>query len=303
MAPKKLLLIFNPHSGKGEFRAKLFEVVDRFTKAGFEVTVHPTQAKKDAYNTILARGADFGYLCSSGGDGTVSESLNALMKLGKRPVFGYIPSGTTNDFASTLGIPRDTLLAADVITSGILSDIDAGCFGGAYFAYIAAFGLFTDVTYATRQDIKNIFGHAAYMIEGAMRLGSIISYNCEMDVDGEKISGDFIFGMASNTLSVGGFKMPSEAAIQLDDGLFEVLLVKTPKNLSDLQEIASSLLNQGTGSDALIFRQARKLRVVSSKPLDWTLDGEFGGATTDVTIENKRQAFEIMIPRAKITIV
>ncbi|MCL2033707.1 MAG: diacylglycerol kinase family lipid kinase [Oscillospiraceae bacterium] len=303
MAAKKLLLIYNPHSGKGEFPARLSDVADRFTKAGLEVTVRPTQGKKDAYNTIISRAKDFDCVCCSGGDGMVSEAVGAIMNLKKRPVFGYIPSGTTNDFASTFNIPRDAIMAADVITFGVPRDIDAGYFGGTCFAYVAAFGLFTDVTYATNQDFKNIFGHAAYMIEGAMRLGSIISHKCEIDIDGEAIAGDFIFGMASNTLSVGGFKMPSETNIQLDDGLFEVMLVKRPRRLADLHKIALSLLTQGVESNALILRQAKKMRVVSRKPLDWTLDGEFGGTTTDITIENKKQAFEIMVPLPEITIV
>lgn len=302
MKPKKLLLIFNPKAGKAEFASMLFEVVDRFTKAGFEVTAYPTQAEKDAYNMVLRRAGGFELICCSGGDGTLNEVIGALMKLEKKPPLGYIPSGTTNDFATSMKIPKNILEATAAVVAGNAYPIDVGCFGGDYFAYVAAFGLFTDVTYDTPQTSKNILGHAAYVLEGVKRLGSIQNYKCKISLDDETFSGSFIFGMASNSTSIGGFKMPMENTVSLDDGLFETVLVKRPKNFVDLQNIAASMMNGEIYTESLIVRKASRLRVESNTPIDWTLDGEFGGSTTDVVIENKRRAIEIMIPKPEITV-
>lgn len=302
MDTKKLLLIYNPLSGKAEFAPLLGEVVDRFVKAGYEVTVHPTQCRHDAYDMILRRAVDFDCLCCSGGDGTLGEAIDAMMMLKKKPLFGYIPSGTTNDFASSLKIPKNALDAADAIVSGIAYPIDVGRFGDDYFAYVAAFGALTAVTYDTPQNTKNMLGHAAYLLEGVKRLGSIESYECKINIDGETLSGGFIFGMVSNSTSVGGVKMPMEESVILDDGLFEVVLVRQPKNLIDLQNIIASLLNQEVYTESLIVRKAKSVRVVSKTSIDWTLDGDFGGSTVDVLVENQHKAIEIMISKPEIVI-
>lgn len=300
---KKLLLIFNPRSGKGEFASSLSEVVDRLTKAGFEVTVYPTQAPRDAHDMILRRAGDFDFLCCSGGDGTLSEVIDAIMLLEKRPPLGYIPSGTTNDFASTLKLSKNPVEAADTVVFGNAYPIDIGRFGSDYFAYVAAFGLFTQVTYDTPQDAKNMLGHAAYLLEGVKRLRSIQSYECKIDLDGDVFSGNYIFVMISNSASVGGFKMLPESTVCLDDGLFEVVLVKRPRSFADLQKIASSLLNNEIYTESLIVRKAARVRVTSKNPVDWTLDGEFGGTTTDIQIENLKRAIEIMIPKPEIMVI
>ncbi len=302
METKKMLLIFNPSSGKAEFAPQLCEVVNRFTKAGFEVTVHPTQAARDCYDVILRRGEDFDFVCCSGGDGTLNEAIDSMMLLTKKPKFGYIPSGTTNDFATSLKISKNILEAVDTVTQGNTYPIDIGSFGDDYFAYVAAFGLFTAVTYDTPQSAKNVLGHAAYMLEGVKRLGSIQAYDCKINVDGEVFSGNYIFGMVSNSTSVGGFKMAAENSVLLDDGLFEVVLVKRPRSFVDLQNIAASLLNREIYTESLIIRKAKSVRVVSKASIDWTLDGEFGGSTVDVLIENRQKALEIMIPMPTITV-
>lgn len=298
---KKLLLVFNPRSGRAEFAPLLGDIVDRFVKAGFEVTVHPTQASKDAYNTILSRAEDYDVLCCSGGDGTLGEAIHAMMLLDKKPLFGYIPSGTTNDFATSLKISKDMLEAADTVVTGIPYPIDIGKFGGENFAYVAAFGTLTAVTYDTPQETKNILGHAAYLLEGVKRLGAIEAYDCKINIDGERVSGNFIFGMISNATSIGGFKMPLEETVLFDDGLFEVVFVKRPKSFVDLQNIVASLINKDIQTESLIVRKAKTVRVVSKAPIDWTLDGDFGGSTMDVLVANERKALEIMIPKPEIT--
>lgn len=300
MKNKSMLLVFNPLSGKGEFTGALFEVISRFTKAGYEVTVYPTQAGGDAGDMILKRGGDFDCVCCAGGDGTLSEAVTSIIQLAEKPLFGYIPAGTTNDFASSLKIPKDIPAAVDTVINGNAFPIDIGCFGSQYFAYVAAFGLFTGVTYETPQSAKNILGHAAYILEGVKKLRSIQSFECTITIDGKTLSGSFIFGMASNSTSVGGFRVLDENTVMLDDGMFEALFVKRPRSFADLQNVISSLLNDEIYTESLIVRKAEKIRVQSSKPLDWTLDGEFGGRTTDVIIENKRRALEIMVPKPQI---
>lgn len=300
---KKLLLIYNPHSGKAEFVPQLGNVVTRFVKAGYEVTVYPTRRAHDAYDMILRRAEAFDFLCCAGGDGTLDEAISAMMLLKTKPQFGYIPSGTTNDFASSLKIPKTVSAAADAVVAGNPYPIDIGKFGDDYFAYVAAFGALTAVTYDTPQTAKNMLGHAAYLLEGVKRLGSIEAYDCKVNIDGERFSGHFIFGMVSNSTSVGGFKMPLENSVLMDDGLFEVILIKRPRSFADLQNIAASLLGLELKSESLIVRKAKSVRVVSSATLHWTLDGEFGGATTDILIENLQKALEIMIPKPEIVVL
>lgn len=303
MRQKKMLLVFNPRSGKGEFAGSLFDVIDRFTKSGWLVTAYPTQAPRNAYEMILQSGTEYDCVVCSGGDGTVSEAVDALMALPEKPVFGCIPSGTTNDFASSLNLPRDILQAAANIAEGIPFAIDVGKFGGGYFSYVAAFGMFTDVTYDTPQGLKNLLGHAAYILESVKRLGSIQAHECKITADGETFSGHFILALITNSTSVGGFKVPQEDSVLLDDGLFELLLLKKPRRFVDLQNIVASLLNRELYTDSLIVRKASKVRVVSKQPLNWTLDGEFGGSTTDVLIENQSKALEILVPKAEIIMI
>lgn len=300
---KRLLLVFNPQAGKGDFTQSLFEVIDRFTKAGYEVTAYPTQTAGDASNIIMRRASDFDIICCSGGDGTLSEAINAINKLEKKPPLGYIPSGTTNDFATSLRIPKNINEATDAIITGNSFRVDVGLFEGSYFAYVAAFGLFTEVTYGTPQTLKSALGHAAYVLEGVKRLNSIKAYECIIHADNEIVTGNFIFAMVSNSTSIGGFQILPESLISLDDGLFEVLLVKRPGSFVDLQNIIASMVNGQICTNSLIMFKTSKLRVISESPVDWTLDGEYGGSTTDVTITNINHAMEIIVPKPDIELL
>ena len=293
---KKLLLIFNPKSGVQNFPGQLFEVVNKFTEAGFLVTVYPTQAPGDVARIITDYAENYGCLVCSGGDGTVSEALDSLMSMEKRPVFGLIPSGTVNDYASSLGIPKDIPVATDIVTGGTVSALDIGCFGGKYFSYVAAFGGLTDVPYATPQNAKNLFGKLAYLIEGIKRFGSARSSTCKITLDGETLQGDFVLGIVGNAHSIAGIRLPTEMGIQMDDGLFEVILVRAPHSLKDHQEIISSLLIQEPRTDLLTIRKAKKVEFVSAEEVAWTLDGDFGGKYAEVAIENIWRAFHVLTP-------
>jgi len=290
-----MLLIFNPKAGVQKFSASIFEVVNKFTAAGFLVTVYPTQAPRDVSKIVLGLAEKYDYVVCSGGDGTIGEAIDALLSLEKHPCFGIIPSGTVNDFAMSLGIPKDILEAADIIINGAARPIDIGQFGDKHFTYVSAFGLFTDVSYATPQKRKNKLGNIAYFLEGIKRLGAVQSHRCTFTIDDEEISGDFVLGMVANSQSVGGMKLPEDMDVQMDDGVFEVILLKMPKSIMALNKIINSLLNQEFTSDSIIVRKAHRVTVTSNKPIAWTRDGEYGGECCAVTIENNYHAIEILM--------
>ncbi len=298
---KKLLFVYNPRAGKEMLKPRLSDVLDIFVKAGYEVTVHPTQAYRDAYYQIKEyEVGKYDLIAWSGGDGTIDEVATGMMKrreMGKDVVpVGYIPAGTTNDFAKSLHIPRKPLAAADNAVKGVPFPCDIGKFNDSVFVYIAAFGIFTDVSYETDQAVKNVLGHMAYILEGAKRIFNIPSYKIKVEHDGEVIEDEFIFGMVTNSRSVGGFSNMVGKNIVFDDGLFEVTLIKTPKNPIALQEIIAALLIEQVDTKHMYTFKTKKITFDSVEEIPWTLDGEFGGEQDYVEIENVQKAMEIMVP-------
>ena len=298
---KKLLFVYNPRAGKEMLKPRLSDVLDIFVKAGYEVTVHPTQAYRDAYYQIKEyEVGKYDLIACSGGDGTIDEVATGMMKrreMGKDVVpVGYIPAGTTNDFAKSLHIPRKPLAAADNAVKGVPFPCDIGKFNDSVFVYIAAFGIFTDVSYETDQAVKNVLGHMAYILEGAKRIFNIPSYKFKVEHDGEVIEDEFIFGMVTNSRSVGGFSNMVGKNIVFDDGLFEVTLIKTPKNPIALQEIIAALLIEQVDTKHMYTFKTKKITFDSVEEIPWTLDGEFGGEQDYVEIENVQKAMEIMVP-------
>lgn len=295
MSLRKLLFIYNPHAGKGLVRGKLAAILDTFTQAGYLVTAYPTQRKADATHIAAKLGKRFDRVVCSGGDGTLSEVISGLLTLDMPPMLGYIPAGTTNDFAKNLHLPNGMERAAWTAVHGVPRAADMGEFGEQTFVYVAAFGAFTDVAYDTPQNVKNMFGHLAYLLEGMGRLGSLKSYRLSVEHDGGVEEGDFIFGMVSNTVSVGGFRGMPTSKVKLDDGLFEVLLIRMPTTPIELQDIVLSLARQSVvgGGTVTAFHSAR-LKVTGAEPLPWTLDGEYGGAPETVEIENLPRAITLV---------
>ena len=298
---KKLLFVYNPRAGKEMLKPRLSDVLDIFVKAGYEVTVHPTQAYRDAYYQIKEyEVGKYDLIACSGGDGTIDEVATGMMKrreMGKDVVpVGYIPAGTTNDFAKSLHIPRKPLAAADNAVKGVPFPCDIGKFNDSVFVYIAAFGIFTDVSYETDQAVKNVLGHMAYILEGAKRIFNIPSYKIKVEHDGDVIEDEFIFGMVTNSRSVGGFSNMVGKNIVFDDGLFEVTLIKTPKNPIALQEIIAALLIEQVDTKHMYTFKTKKITFDSVEEIPWTLDGEFGGEQDYVEIENAQKAMEIMVP-------
>lgn len=293
---KRLLFVYNPKAGKGTVVKHLHEIVDIFVKAKYLVTVYPTQKRGDACKLMQSKEAErYHLIVCSGGDGTLREVVDGLLRSEKDVPLGYIPTGSTNDFARSLGLSEDILKAAKNIARGEVFSCDSGKFNGKNFVYIAAFGLFTDVSYATNQQFKNIFGHAAYILQGAKSLSSIKSYHVEVEHDGEILKGDYIYGMVTNSLSVGGFKNITGKNVAFDDGKFEVMLVRRPATLAEMKDIVLSLLRQTFDAACITTFKSSYIKVKSKETLDWTLDGEYGGSYTEAEIENVQRAVPIIV--------
>lgn len=301
---KKLLFIYNPNAGKGLLKPKLSDILDIFVKAGYEVTVYPTQKYRDGYRKVARFEGDYDLLVCSGGDGTLDEVVTGMMQRENKIPIGYIPTGTTNDFANSLHIPKDLLQAADLAVNGEPFACDVGRFNKDVFVYIAAFGLFTDVSYQTKQEVKNVLGHLAYVLEGTKRLFGIPSYHIKVTHDGEVIEDEFVFGMVTNSKSVGGFRNMIGKNVVFDDGEFEATLIKFPKNPLELNDIILSLAIGQQDSKYMYSFKAKEVYFESLEEIPWTLDGEFGGEHDYVHIKNERQSLEIMIdPENKFTLM
>lgn len=290
---EKLLFIINPHSGKGQIKNHLMDIVDNMVKAGFEVTIYSTQEREDAVRKVMEDGAGYDRIVCSGGDGTLDEVMTGLMRAELDVPIGYIPAGSTNDFANSLGIPKDMVKASEVAVGANPFSCDIGDFNEDTFVYVAAFGLFTEVSYKTSQQLKNIFGHVAYIMEGVKQLHDITSYRMKVEYDGNTFEDEFIYGMITNSISVGGFKGMTGDNVKLDDGVFEVCLIKMPKNPIELNEILACLANMINDSDLIYSFKTDEVHFQAEEKVAWTLDGEFGGEHEEVTIRNLNQRVKI----------
>lgn len=292
---KRLLFIINPCSGKGRIRNKLLSVLDIFAKRGYRVETYVTQEALDARRKAITRGRSADLIVCSGGDGTLNEVVSGMMELKRLPVLGYIPAGSTNDYAVSLGLPRRIENAARLAAEGKASPVDVGKFGDdRYFVYIAAFGAFTEVSYLTPQDKKNLLGHQAYMLEAVKSLMDIRGRQMKITWEEGELEGEFLFGMVTNTTSVGGFKGLVSRDVALDDGWFEALFIRMPKNPLDLSGIVSYLFLKEE-DNAFVYRfKTRKLKIAAAEDVDWVLDGEFGGKKREVEIENLEKRLYIV---------
>ena len=295
---KKLLFIYNPQAGKARMASRLSEVVRTFQSAGYLVTVYETSAPRDATDTVRELWQEFDHIVCAGGDGTLSEVIAGLMDTHYAGALGYLPAGSTNDFSQSLNLPsteQEVVPAARVAAEGRPFPCDIGRFNERSFVYVAAFGVFTAVSYETPQDAKNLFGHAAYVLEGIRSLAEVMPYYVQVEWSGGTCEGDFVYGAVSNSVSVGGFKGPMADQVVLDDGLFEVLLVRMPHSLLELQEIISALLT-GEQSDRVICFQSPRVVIQSTQDIPWTLDGENGGRRSVADIRCIHAAVTMMRP-------
>ncbi len=292
---KKLLFIYNAHSGKAQIKIHLSDIIDLFIKAGYEVDIHPTQKPLDAKEQILKKAESYDMIVCSGGDGTLNETVSGVMELEEKPVIGYIPAGSTNDFASSIKLPKRMIDAAEVIVSGNPISVDIGSFNSKNFVYVAGFGAFTEVSYMTSQNLKNVLGHQAYIVEAVKSITKLKSYNMRIEHDGEVIEDKFLYGMVSNSKSVGGFKGIAGKGVKMDDGVFEVTLITPPKNPIELQMIVTTLLGvtKGRCNNIYSFTSA-DIKFISEINVPWVLDGEYGGSPKIVNITDNHKAISVM---------
>lgn len=291
---KKLLFIFNPLAGKARIRNRLFDILEYYTQHNFLVSMYPTQGAGDAYAFITNMEDPFDLIICSGGDGTLNEVVSGIVMSNRKLVLGYIPSGSTNDFGRSVGISTDLEEALKITCNGTPFAIDIGCFSGHYFVYVAAFGIFTNISYSTPQRMKNSLGYFAYILKGIKALSELKAYEVVMQYDGGIVSGRFIMGLITNSFSVGGFKTPSYHLTKLNDGLFEVLLIRMPQSIIELQAIVTALLNEKVDQESIICVQTSNVKI-ESESIEWTFDGEYGGRFEKASVTNLNKAISMLV--------
>ncbi len=294
MNQKNMLFVFNPNAGKGEIRSKAIRIMQIFSMAGYNLSVYPTSCPGELPNIIESRGKNAERIVCCGGDGTLNETVTGLLKLEPRPPLGYLPAGTVNDFASGLGISKDLETAAKAVVNGSPFDVDIGQFEQRYFTYVAAFGAFTEVSYQTSQQSKNMLGRMAYFLEGLKSIPNLKSYRVHIKYDGGFVQGDYLFGMISNASSVGGMKLLDNTQISMNDGMFEVLLIQKPDSLTSLPHIINAILLHDYSSPSIISFRTHKITLFCEDEMPWTLDGEYGGISKKVEIENLHLALRVI---------
>lgn len=298
---KKLLFLINIHSGRGGIRHHLLDILDLFNKQGYVVEVHTTQGPREATAYVSSHGADYDRIVFSGGDGTLNEVVSGLITLDRKVPIGYIPAGSTNDFGRSLHIPTKKLQAAEIAIGDRLFSCDVGRFNERNFVYIAAFGVFTDVSFDTPQEMKNLLGHTAYLLRAMQSLTEIKPIDMRIEYDQGVIEDRFIYGMITNSRSVGGVVKLENERILLGDGLFEVTLIRMPENPAEMTEVLISLSSKDDSNSRLIRRfQTDRLKCISKEETIWTIDGENGGQHFEVDLENIQHAISIAVPEEDI---
>ncbi len=295
---KKMLFIMNPYSGKRRANKYLTEILETFNRAGYLVTVHMTAGPGDATEVVRELGDQMDVVVCCGGDGTFNETVAGLLKTGADVPVGYIPAGSTNDFAASLHLPTEPLEAAKEIVEGEPVAYDAGSFCGRFFSYVASFGAFTRTSYTTPQSIKNALGHTAYVLSGISELSQIRPEHIRLEINGETVEDDFLFGAICNSTSVGGILTLDPKQVDMADGKLEVLLVRSPKSLIELTEcIAAVQSQQYNKCEMITFRSGSEIKVAADPNMPWTLDGEREDGHAEISVVNNHLAYRLVQKR------
>lgn len=292
---KKLLMIVNPRAGRSKPRGPLYDAAAALCDAGYLLRICRTTAAGDAARIAAQKGGDYDTVVAVGGDGTLNEVISGIQTLKNPPAVGYLPQGSTNDFAASLEIPSDPVQAAEAIVRGQRRQLDIGRFGERIFVYVASFGAFTRTSYTASQDVKNALGHFGYLLESLRDLDTLRPYKVRITADGETLDGEYLFGAVANSTSIAGMMKLEREEVILDDGLFELLLVPHPQNASELQNLIWALLNQQYNSGGLIFRHVSALHVETDEDLPWSLDGEYEPSQPTVDITNCQRALTMLL--------
>lgn len=296
---KQLLMIMNPQAGTMKGSKYLSDIVSVFCTGGYEVIVAMTQGRGDGTVIARGRGSRADIVVAVGGDGTFNEVAAGILESGKKTVMGYIPAGSTNDFASSLGLSKGVVQAAHDIVNGKVYPIDMGSFNGRYFSYVASFGAFTSTSYNVSQSLKNTMGHMAYILAGIRDVFSLKSYELEIENQGKKFGGKYIFGAICNSTSMGGILTLDRSLVDLNDGKFEVLLIKFPGNLIELNQVVMALTAQNYQDCPMFeFFRTSDIRIRASEDMDWTLDGEFQKGAGKIEIRNDKSALNLVLPES-----
>lgn len=292
---KKALWIVNPRAGKTKSRAPLYDAAARFGRSGWSVCIRETDHRGHAAELAAQLAGDYDAVVCIGGDGTLNETITGLMTLPDRPPVGYLPFGSTNDFASSLRIPSAPEEAAALAAEGTPRPLDIGCHNGRYFSYVASFGAFTRSSYSAPQSAKNALGHFAYLIEGLKDLDSLRPYRCRIETEEEVFDGEFIFGSICNTTSLGGVVKLDPQRVKMDDGKFELLLLHMPKTPMDLQNLILALTRMQYDYPGVIFRHVDALTVTTDDDIPWSLDGEYAPSAAQVDIRLLPGAIRLLL--------
>lgn len=291
---KKMLFVMNPYAGQRRANRYLADILSIFNRAGYRVEAYMTGARGEATDIVRQYAPEMDLVACCGGDGTFNETVNGLLHSGADIPVGYIPAGSTNDFAASLGLPTNILQAAETVVTGEPSTLDVGKFGGRYFSYVASFGAFTRTSYATPQSVKNALGHAAYILGGISELSQLRTEHVKLQLDDGMVEDDFLFGAVSNSTSVGGVLSLDPKQVDLRDGKFEVLLLRSPRELGELSECIRAVQTAEYNCKMLTFTPASRITIWADAGMPWTLDGEMEPGHEEVTIENIHCGLKVM---------
>ena len=291
---KNMLFIMNPFAGMRRANKHLADILMLFGNADYEVTVHMTRKTGDAMEAAFRKSKDMDIVVCCGGDGTLNETITGLVRAGVTVPVGYIPAGTTNDFASSLKLSGNPMQAAQDIVDGQVIPYDVGRFGDRYFSYVASFGAFTKSSYIVPQNVKNALGHTAYVLGGISELSQIRKEHIRMEIDGEVVEDDFLFGAICNSTSIGGILTLDPKQVDMGDGMFEILLIRAPKNLTEITECIQAVQNQKYNCGMITFRSATKVKIFADPNMPWTLDGEKEDGHQEVDVENIHHALHLI---------
>lgn len=290
----KILFVMNPKAGTKKAQKYLADILGEFCGAGHTVITHVTAGPGDAIQAVIRYSKEVDLVVCCGGDGTFNETVNGIMQCGIHVPIGYIPAGSTNDFAASLKLPTQPIKAARAILEGKPVRYDIGQFGSRYFSYVASFGAFTKASYATPQSVKNTLGHTAYILEGIQELSQIRPIHVKLELDEEVIEDNFLFGAISNSTSVGGILTLDPQQVDMQDGKFEILLVRAPRKMGEISECIQALSTQRYNCQMITFRSTSHVRVTADENMVWTLDGERAEGASILDIYNLKQAIRLM---------
>jgi len=296
MAKQNILLIVNPVSGRQKAKFLLFSIINFLSQNGCKTTVFATTRQGEATDIVKEHAAANDRIICCGGDGTLNEIFSGLATLDKPIPVGYIPTGTTNDLAHALGLTSNVKEAIELTLNGYERELDLGVFNDdKYFSYVASFGAFSKVAYETPQWLKNHLGRASYFFYGVSEIVDIRSFRVRVVADGTEVEGDFVYGSVSNSTVIGGLVKLPERSIRLDDGKFEVMLIKTPKDPMDFHLIVQGLANQDYNEESVLFFTAKEVEFSFEGDVPWTIDGEYAGESNKVKVGNIQRKVKIMV--------